>query len=119
MGNIFDRFRDLEPDRNAELERMRREALTRPRERSMDVYSCACQGCFHIVKVEAVHVIHYMNQIAPCPECGQHAGWNVILSARWSEGAIEEEAERFFVQFSRWLDTDEGKVAQEKAKWNL
>lgn len=90
-----------------------------PRDYSDIVYTCTCMGCLNVIRVGHENLRSYINGIAECPDCGQYAGWNVRESLAWSGTAFARQIDYFEIAWTRWLESPEGKLAQERARYNL
>lgn len=66
----------------------------------------------------AMLVMEYM-----CEGCGVTDYMNLTPAdawkTSWSEDAVKRETDAFYGAWFLWLETDEGKIAQKKARYNL
>jgi hypothetical protein len=75
--------------------------------------------CLCVIRVGQENIESYHRETVQCPECMDYPSWSITQSLAWSNGGFGRQIEYFELAWASWLKSDEGKIAQEKAKYNL
>lgn len=88
-------------------------------ENDWKVICCDCYQPYNL-RLSYERVYEYTHGLIECVLCGG-SEWNVVKAnvVRYTDEAIEREVRTFFEKWSWWLHSDEGKLAQEKARYGL
>lgn len=82
-------------------------------------YIACCISCFSTRKIGDEYVTTYATGQIECP-CAEFTEWTIQPALFfYSDEYFANEANAFAGPFFLWLSSDEGKVAQERARYNV
>ena len=87
-------------------------------QRNLTLYGVWCANCQYHTTIGEDYIASYADKEAECPECDGQL-WHIRRYSMIPGASFEYDWGKFLQGYSTWLDSKEGKIAQERATWNL